>query len=96
MKTAVLARLGALLLALPALCAASGTMDEAKALVAEAEKSVEAARRDKALWTSAEEALRQARRNLDAGNAAAAAGQARFAIGQSALGIAQRRYPPVQ
>jgi hypothetical protein len=66
--------------------------DDGRNAIADAEKALAAAKAQNALWTSAEDALRQARRALHDGNAAAAARHARFASEQAALGIAQKQY----
>jgi predicted metal-dependent hydrolase len=68
--------------------------DAAASAVAEAEAAVKRAGVRRALWTSAEDALRKARRALQEGNTTAALEQARLAQMQSALGIAQQDYPP--
>jgi hypothetical protein len=68
--------------------------DAAASAVAEAEAAVKRADARHALWTSAEDALRKARRALHEGNTAAALEQARMAQTQSELGIAQQGYPP--
>lgn len=65
----------------------------AKAAVAEAEAAVRQAQAERALWTSAEEAMRKARRALQEGNTAMAVEQARIALKHSDLGIAQKNYP---
>ena len=65
----------------------------AEAAVAEAEAAVKRADAQRALWTSAEEALRKARRALREGNSAMAVEQARIAQKHSELGIAQKSYP---
>jgi predicted nuclease with RNAse H fold len=69
------------------------TTDAAEAAVAQAQAAVKLAADQRALWTSAEEALRKARRALREGNAAMAVELARFAQKQSELGIAQKDYP---
>ena len=46
------------------------------------------------LWTSAEEALRSARRAFEDGDLATALAQARVAKEHAELAIAQKRYPP--
>ena len=81
-------------LALPA-AQASGAANagEARMAIAGAERAVNEARTQQALWTSAEEALRQTRRALDGGDFAAAIKYAGFASGQAQLGIAQKQYP---
>jgi len=66
---------------------------DARAAIAEAEKAVAAARARNALWTTADEALRNARRALEGGDEGTAAEQARVAADQAALGIAQKQYP---
>lgn len=66
--------------------------EDGRNAVAAAEKAVAAARAENALWTSAEDALRQARRALEGGDAAAAIRHANFASEQAALGIAQKQY----
>jgi hypothetical protein len=67
--------------------------DAALAAVADAEAAVKRADAQRALWTSAEEALRKARRALQEGNTAMALDQARIAQRQSELGIVQKNYP---
>jgi len=69
------------------------TMDAAEAAVAQAQAAVKLAAEQRALWTSAEDALRKARRALQEGNTAMAVELARFAQKQSELGIAQKGYP---
>jgi hypothetical protein len=85
----------AVLIALPAIAVASEKPDASSAgvAIAEAEAAVKHASSRRALWTSAEDALRRARRALQEGNAAMAIEQARIAQEQSELGIAQKDYP---
>jgi hypothetical protein len=66
---------------------------DAAAAVAEAEAAAKRADALHALWTSAEDALRKARRALQEGNTTTALAQARVAQMQSELGIAQQGYP---
>jgi murein lipoprotein len=66
----------------------------AESAIAEAEAAVRQAQAERALWTSAEDALRKARRALQEGDTTMAVKQARIAQKQSELGIAQRNYPP--
>ena len=66
----------------------------AASAVAEAEAAVKRADARHSLWTSAEDALRKARRALHEGNTTAAFEQARVAQTQSELGITQQGYPP--
>ncbi|MEO8164374.1 MAG: hypothetical protein ABI619_03165 [Betaproteobacteria bacterium] len=68
-------------------------MSEAAAAVRKAELAVQRAQAQRALWTSAEEALRKARRALGDGDAPGAIDQALIAQKQSELGIAQKSYP---
>ncbi len=65
----------------------------AEAAVAEAQAAVERADAQRALWTSAEEALRKARRALREGNISMAVKQACIAQRHAELGIAQQSYP---
>jgi hypothetical protein len=67
--------------------------DAALAAVADAEAAVKRADAQRALWTSAEDALRKARHALQEGNTAMALDQARIAQRQSELGIVQKSYP---
>ena len=67
--------------------------DAAAAAVEEAEAVMKQANAQRALWTSAEDALRRARRALQEGNAAVAIEQALLARKQAQLGIAQKSYP---
>jgi len=86
----------ALSMAVPSLAnEAPGVSDSAAAAsaIAAAEAAVKQADAQHALWTSAEDALRKARRALQEGNIATALEQARVAQTQSELGIAQKGYP---
>lgn len=65
----------------------------AETAVLEAEAAVQRADAQRALWTSAQDALRKARRALQEGNSAMAIEQARIAQQHSELGIAQKHYP---
>ena len=65
----------------------------AAAAVADAEEAVKRADALRALWTSADDALRKARRALQEGNTTMALAQALVAQTQSELGIAQKSYP---
>ena len=69
------------------------TADAAAAAVAEAVDAVNQANAERALWSSAEDAMRRARRALKEGNAAVAIEQAHLARKQAELGIAQKSYP---
>lgn len=65
----------------------------AETAVADAEAAVQRADVLRALWTSAQDALRKARRALQEGNTAMAIEQARITQKHSELGIAQKSYP---
>jgi len=67
--------------------------DAAAAAIEEAEAVMKQANAERALWTSAEDAMRRARRALQEGNAAVAIEQALLARKQAELGIAQKSYP---
>lgn len=75
-------------------CGAADQADRKRAgeEVMRAEKAVQEAARQRALWTTAREALEQARAALARGDYSAAAKAARFAQEQARLGIAQRGY----
>jgi len=66
----------------------------ARAAIVQAERSVRLAEEKRMLWTSAEEALRSARRAFEDGDLATAVAQARVAKEHAELAIAQKRYPP--
>jgi hypothetical protein len=67
--------------------------DLAASAVAQAEAAVKLASGERALWTSAEDALRKAHRALQEGNSAVAIEQAHIAQKQAELGMAQKSYP---
>ena len=73
----------------------SSTVDAAagEAAVARAQMAVQQAQAERALWTSAEEALRRAQSALREGNIALAVEQAGIAQKHAELGIAQKNYP---
>jgi hypothetical protein len=66
----------------------------ARAAIAQAERSVRRAEEKRMLWTTAEEALRSARRAFDDGDLAASVAQARIAKEHAELAVVQKRYPP--
>jgi hypothetical protein len=68
--------------------------DVARAAIAQAERAVRRSEAQRMLWTTAEEALRRARRAFEDGDLAAAVAQARTAREHADLAIAQKRYPP--
>lgn len=67
--------------------------DAAEAAVTAAEVAVAEATKQRALWTTARDALQQARAALQKGDFRAAIQAARFAREQAELGIAQMRAP---
>ena len=69
------------------------TPEAAASAIAEADAVIKQATAERALWTSAEDAMRRARRALQEGNAAVALEQALLARKQAQLGIAQKSYP---
>ncbi|MEK6211835.1 MAG: hypothetical protein AABM64_15930 [Pseudomonadota bacterium] len=66
----------------------------ARAAIAQADRAVRRAEAQRMLWTTAEEALRGARRAFEDGDLAAAVAQARVAKEHAELAIAQKRSPP--
>jgi len=70
--------------------------DVARAAIAQADRAVKRAEAQGMLWTTAEEALRGARRAFEDGDLAAAVAQARVAKEHAELAIAQKRYPPLR
>ena len=68
--------------------------DVARAAIAQADRAVRRAEAQRMLWTTAEEALRGARRAFEDGDLAAAVAQARVAKEHAELAIVQKRYPP--
>ena len=83
------------LMIFPAIAIASEKQDasSAEVAIAEAEAAVQQASIRRALWTSAEDAMRRARRALQEGNTAVAIEQARIAQKHAELGLAQKDYP---
>jgi hypothetical protein len=73
--------------------AGSDGAQQARVEVEAAERAVECARRHQALWTTAQEALADARAAIERGDYAGAARAARFARKQAQLGIEQARAP---
>jgi len=67
--------------------------DAARVEVAAAERAVEEASRQRALWTTARDAMQDARAALKKGDFGTAIRLARFAKEQAELGISQLRYP---
>lgn len=68
--------------------------DVARAAIAQAERAVRRAEAQRMLWTTAEVALRGARRAFEDGELAAAVAHARVAKEHAELAIAQKHYPP--
>jgi len=69
------------------------SVSEAREAVTRAEDAVAQALAVGALWTTAQDALRDAQAALAAGDEAAAVEAARFAAAQAKLGIEQLAYP---
>ncbi|HEV8645321.1 MAG TPA: hypothetical protein VGR01_07100 [Burkholderiales bacterium] len=67
--------------------------DAVRAAIAQADRAVRRAEAQHMLWTTADEALRGARRAFKAGDLATAVAQARVAKEHAELAIAQKRYP---
>lgn len=67
--------------------------NEAQQALAQAEADVRAAQAQKALWTNAQDALKQAKAAAAANDSAAVIKHAREASEFARLGIAQTRYP---
>jgi 4'-phosphopantetheinyl transferase EntD len=76
--------------------ARAGQETEAQAAVHEAESAVQNAREHKALWTTAEEALKRAREALSRRDYAAARAAAERATQQARLGLKQTGYADFQ
>ncbi|MGQ0577563.1 MAG: hypothetical protein ACT4PQ_01470 [Betaproteobacteria bacterium] len=68
--------------------------DAARAAIAQADRALRRAQVQHMLWTTAEEALRGARRAFEDGDLATALAQAKVAKEHAELAIAQKRYPP--
>jgi hypothetical protein len=73
-------------------CAPEADMVEAQAALREAEAAVLLARQHRALWTTAEQALTQAREAMSRHEYAAALGAAKRATTQARLGLEQTGY----
>lgn len=67
--------------------------EEASQALAKAEADVKAAQAKKALWTTAQDALKQAKAAAEKNDSAAVIKHAREASEQAQLGIAQTQYP---
>ncbi|PWB59071.1 MAG: hypothetical protein C3F18_01265 [Nitrosomonadales bacterium] len=67
--------------------------DEAKQALAQAEADVKAAQEKKALWTTAQDALKQAKEAAKNNDSAAVINIAKQASEYAKLGIAQTQYP---
>lgn len=72
---------------------AGQSAQQARAAVAAAEAAVQAAAEQRALWTTAQDALREAQNALAQDDYAAAERLGRFAAEQARLGIQQLGYP---
>jgi len=67
--------------------------EEARQALAQAEADVKAAQAKKALWTTAQEAMKQARESAEQNDSAAVIKYSRMASEYAQLGIAQTQYP---
>ena len=79
----------------PPACSNQDGCDAARAALVDAESAVADAVRHKALWTTAQSALLEARASFTRGDYDAAAKAAALAAELAQLGMAQTRYPPV-
>lgn len=80
--------------AVPAAEAAKPSLsDEAKNALAKAEADIKEAKAQKALWTTAEAALKKAQEAAAKGDSAATLKFAKTASDQARLGLEQRNYP---
>ena len=77
----------------PAQSAGPALTDEAKAALAKAEADVKAADSKKALWTTAEDALKAAQAAAKKGDSATVIADAKKASEHAAMGIEQKAYP---
>jgi len=68
--------------------------DATRTAIAQAERAVRRAEAQRMLWTTADEALRGARRAFEVGDLATAVAQARIAREHAELAMAQKGYPP--
>lgn len=73
--------------------AAPTISDEAKAALAKAEADVKAADSKKALWTTAEDALKAAKEAEKKGDSAAVIKEAKKASDHASMGTSQKAYP---
>jgi hypothetical protein len=80
----------------PDAAARAKSLEEARALLAQAETDVQRARSKRALWTKAWEGLLAARAALAQGDSAAASRNARLASEFAELGLEQLAYPAVK
>lgn len=78
----------------PAQSTATGLSAEAKQALAKAEADVKDAKSKNALWTTAQDALKQAKEAAEKNDSAAVIKASRTASEQARLGIAQTQYPP--
>lgn len=68
--------------------------DEAKQALSKAEADVKEAQSKKALWTTAQDALKKAKEAADKGDSAGVIAASKKASDQAHLGIKQLSYPP--
>jgi flagellar basal body L-ring protein FlgH len=82
--------------AAPAAPAKPALNDEAKAALAQAIADIKKAKDARALWTSADAAMKSAQKAADAGDSATVIKNAKFVANQTALGLAQKAYPSTE
>ncbi|TSA19909.1 MAG: hypothetical protein D4R70_06525 [Betaproteobacteria bacterium] len=70
--------------------------DEAKTALAQAIADIKKAKTERALWTSAEAAMKAAQQAADAGDSAVVIKNAKVIANQTALGLAQKAYPSTE
>lgn len=73
--------------------AASSLSQEAQSALTQAEADVAAAKKQKALWTTADKALKSAQEAAKKADNAAVIKNAKIASSEAAIGIAQLKYP---
>jgi hypothetical protein len=92
-KGTIVAFASAALLAAANAPAAGPSADQARSEVRRAQQAVQAAAEKQALWTTAQEALAEAKAALERGDYAAAVRAGRVATEQAQLGLEQLDYP---
>lgn len=70
--------------------------DAAKAALAQATADIKKAKAERALWTSADTAMKAAEKAAEAGDSATVIKNAKVVANQTALGLAQKAYPSTE